>query len=784
MIETSLFPTYYTNTYGYEGTKVIPEIPIETNDFTKAYWLGYKTNDDLPSDLRLSEIYYRGSSFIFSDAVPEQNFDYGLLSSYSTNYRTSTNGEWFQNSGEKWETKAKCYSSSVASKSLINKLNLYTVNSRFRVYLQYGYTSGFNGSVAYFQTQEIVFDSAAWFENFLNNQMPITYTENLSYIKNDGTVGTVNFTKSIMPEDFTENPVIHETVEAPADARTQENKKYWFTLTYTTNDSRDYSNSVSLGYYTGVSPMFHFYDMDGNENVYAGNFNGDAQYTLSLSTLTITPTSGNNTARKIGNFYSGGFVGTVDISRLMGIPDYEALNVGNIIFVKTSVNQAIARRTYTIDDIRKAAAMLPHFYTGDSGAYGPSDLMFFQKVEGFRITTDFYRGPDDAEMLRDWQKGAIETNTYTEEDRPQPAPPEPSDDNDEGNITLNRLPVLGIANNFITYYVLNGLQCSLFGQNLWSNLAVNYMENFYYSGGESKYTVSFGDVINYVVSLKYFPLNVARYCTQYATDNAIAMGTGVVKVPVGLPEDQHPYVLNPFTVSGSFGSVEIPAKYNNFMDFEPNTSCVLYVPFCGTKEIPLSVVKNSILSLEYCLDLVNGTMTAYLMKNGEVSFPITEMTGKIAFDLPVSGNSAASAVAQQAALATRNLVGAVSNFGKSLTSKPPVMAAADLAFGMGEAMINRAIDGDTSIISVMSSVPSGDFSSLLAPPYAYIQIRRHNAKNPNIYGRTTGNVYMKTAKIGDLSGFTVCENVNVSGIVATETEKQQIKQLLESGVYL
>ncbi len=66
----------------------------------------------------------------------------------------------------------------------------------------------------------------------------------------------------------------------------------------------------------------------------------------------------------------------------------------------------------------------------------------------------------------------------------------------------------------------------------------------------------------------------------------------------------------------------------------------------------------------------------------------------------------------------------------------------------------------------------------------YIIYRRPLCTNPENFAHAVGYLSNKTATISSLSGFTVCRNVDVGGISqATDKEKAQIKQILESGFY-
>mgnify|MGYP006967290383 FL=1 len=59
------------------------------------------------------------------------------------------------------------------------------------------------------------------------------------------------------------------------------------------------------------------------------------------------------------------------------------------------------------------------------------------------------------------------------------------------------------------------------------------------------------------------------------------------------------------------------------------------------------------------------------------------------------------------------------------------------------------------------------------------------SKDVTNYGKTYGVPVHKTGTLNDYHGYTICNNVDTSGInTATSEEQALIKQFLESGVYL
>ena len=66
----------------------------------------------------------------------------------------------------------------------------------------------------------------------------------------------------------------------------------------------------------------------------------------------------------------------------------------------------------------------------------------------------------------------------------------------------------------------------------------------------------------------------------------------------------------------------------------------------------------------------------------------------------------------------------------------------------------------------------------------YIVIDRPTYDNLKVFNHTRGRMCNLSKKIGNLNGFTICDShVDLSGIVATDAEKDEIIKILSSGFF-
>lgn len=243
--------------------------------------------------------------------------------------------------------------------------------------------------------------------------------------------------------------------------------------------------------------------------------------------------------------------------------------------------------------------------------------------------------------------------------------------------------------------------------------------------------------------------------------------------------------------TASFGSYNIPRKFNDFRDYAPYTKVEIYLPYCGWTVLPSHVVGRSV-SVTYYTDIIAATCKAVVYCGTNV---VAEAAGVIGLDIPmVTENAGAKAEA-----VTMGLLA----YGK---------AGLQTALGVGAAVATKGKAGVKSAVSGLENLVSAYSQTAMAFNQNYTEINGKNGDGcciagisaivikitrpkyganttapyvPSEYGHATGFVSMKSAKVGSFTGLLVADNVDTSGISgATDREKQLIKLYLESGIYV
>lgn len=480
-------------------------------------------------------------------------------------------------------------------------------------------------------------------------------------------------------------------------------------------------------------------------------------------------------------------------------------NGGIFSYVNTPNNDYYAfsiviNRAYPMRELMSSIASLGLFIAGNSIAATQTD-----------ITTSFpdimYHGNIDENGITDgtWVQGEDIEDLPKHEDieydpiKPGPPTPPPGPTPQETEPKYPGHPTLGSATRYVptagvNFYALNSSLVSSFVQRLWSQ-PKNFYEAIQIAGNQVD------SIFDYIQSFRYYPLNY-----DFSTSNVypVIFGTGAVLKDSDGNTNFQLSEAAPIqeTIAAGDWDLSDPIYHwrNNFLDYSPYLKMSIYLPFAGTIELsPEAVASNTDISaatitLLASFDIETGTITYYVINQANVI--LAQKTAKIAIDLPLSGNNAAeqSAAILRAQFSTvKQLLGtgasAVSGAAMGAATAGPVGAGISLAStaastlgSLGDMYLQNSLAHKAVPVEIQGM--GGAFSALAGGQYPYITINRQKVSNPPNYAHTTGYLVEGTYRISSLSGLTVCRNVDVSGITqATDKEKAQIKQILESGFY-
>lgn len=224
------------------------------------------------------------------------------------------------------------------------------------------------------------------------------------------------------------------------------------------------------------------------------------------------------------------------------------------------------------------------------------------------------------------------------------------------------------------------------------------------------------------------------------------------------------------------GQTNIPRIHDNFLDYEPYTTYELYLPCATWIKLPDFVVGKTV-NVNLTVDILNASIRYFVTCNNLI---IADVSGQLASDIVFTTENAGVKKASQIQSCFSAVSGVTSAVAGALTGQP--LAIVGGALSASNAISSGIIASNNNYSQTVGN--NGDTTSLSGNNTCYLKITTVNEKNPDNYAHVHGRPLNETHSINSMKGFTVCENVDISGIKATDAEKALIKSLLESGIYI
>lgn len=211
----------------------------------------------------------------------------------------------------------------------------------------------------------------------------------------------------------------------------------------------------------------------------------------------------------------------------------------------------------------------------------------------------------------------------------------------------------------------------------------------------------------------------------------------------------------------TIGTVTIAEHYKNFLDYAPYTNVIIYLPYIGFKELDASLVMGKTLKIEYTLDVITGGCLAQIYVG---NIRLYEFTGSIGVDISITASNRAQVESAYISAG----VGVVSS-----AMSGNVTGAVNSIIGAATSQYHYSGTGNPSPSCVAATNRT-----------CYVVIDRPQYQSLKAFNHTRGRMCCLSKTIGSLKGFTVCDsNIDISGISATDEEKEEIVNILSSGFF-
>lgn len=221
-------------------------------------------------------------------------------------------------------------------------------------------------------------------------------------------------------------------------------------------------------------------------------------------------------------------------------------------------------------------------------------------------------------------------------------------------------------------------------------------------------------------------------------------------------------------VKKNIGNIKINKPTNSFIDYE-NVKIMIYLPLIGTITDldPIEVMGHTI-TLKYCFDVITGDVTAMLYNDrGGGTNLMGVYRGNCGIDIPLTASNRAQVEAGYISDAISGIT--------SIVAKDP---AGVLDAGM------------SALTRQNTSKSSGSVSGVTAqglPNKAYLTVIYNTFQN---YGKNFNHTFGRVccrgfSKLKSLRGFTKVDSaIDLSNIACTQTEKEELRNILASGFYM
>ena len=403
-------------------------------------------------------------------------------------------------------------------------------------------------------------------------------------------------------------------------------------------------------------------------------------------------------------------------------------------------------------------------------------------------TPETYTYSQIVQNLRPWQMYGVDISENTYDDDTKPVPDAPIEGNVFDSITYTgekNLPdfssprsMLGDA--FTTFYAL-----SVYDVLDIANEIGNAPNSFWQALGTASDT-KYSNLIQYVVGFKWYPYRIADVTDSQV--QSVQFGfSGDSSVSLTSPQGFESYKLGSAEKTYYHGTVTVGYKNGEnatFLDYEPYANVCLYLPYIGQISVQARDVIGHTLTCRSVVDLACGMITFYVSNENTTLYT---GSAQIGCDIMLAGNDVytqsqkyVSAVLQSAQSASRGLVSGLT----AITSKNPFLIA-ETASEIANTGVTDALTIAESKQGIPQTVGSGSgFGSTFCSPYPCVFVKRPAVVFPATYGKTTGYACNFAARLGTLTGFTVCQNPDLSGISETPSMMMELYSLLTSGIYL
>ena len=330
--------------------------------------------------------------------------------------------------------------------------------------------------------------------------------------------------------------------------------------------------------------------------------------------------------------------------------------------------------------------------------------------------------------------------------------------------TTTLMGTTGLENGFCERYILNKADIETIANDLLASTGMN--ENL------KKGVEMLGESpINAVHGLMYFPVNVASLFNAM-TSNTIFIGGYSIQTPSAMK-------MNGYNGYFDIGSMHILESFpsGDYRNYEPYCNLNIYLPFIGLEQLKMNKYVGKTLSIRYYVDVISGECMACLFADGLLT---DYFVGQMGISLSITLNDYSQ-------YAQAHISGNKAMLGNQLSLNPATQLMnlySDVqAGGLGTSSVFNVSSNALSNFATTKGTDSSMLNHYL-PNYVYVIFEIVETDETSNLLTLAGRRSNASGTVGSFSGYLQVESVNLKASGATESEKETIKALLASGIYI
>lgn len=310
------------------------------------------------------------------------------------------------------------------------------------------------------------------------------------------------------------------------------------------------------------------------------------------------------------------------------------------------------------------------------------------------------------------------------------------------DVDFASLPTLSaVDTGFITLYNPSLAQLQSLASYMWSGLF-----------DIDTFKKLFADPMQAILGLSIVPGPVPSGATQNVRIGNIDSGVAMTKAATQY-------------IDIDCGTLNVEEFWGAYLDYEPYTKAEIFLPFIGVHQIAIDDIMSKPVHIKYHIDLLSGGCACEIKCGGSVLYTFI---GSCAVSIPVTGNDWTNLL--------NGVLSAASAIGTMVATGGAAAPAAT------STIASAAVNSLKPSIEKSGSIAGA--GGLLAGKVPVLILTRPRQALPGDQNKFTGYPAFITRSLGALSGYTEVHSIRLSGIDGTESEIDEIEELLKGGVIL